>query len=418
MHWRSVLLVGWLALAGCSNAADSAALPAATSTTVTSATSVGTASPSAGSVSVPPSSTSSIGALDSSPNQSAEDAQLDRVVGEVAVLPFVERVDALVEVGAPEGVWTLSRIPQEGIDAAATGGVIGDPDGEYPADLIFASEYGEILLIDEPGHIARAYPMPGAVPSWIVITEQAVFAGRIGDGGLPDSALVRIDRETFAAEILLIPAPFDGGTQWPAGWAVATPDQARIYEDSVGFAPAGAQGIRAHSWLGEVVVDIDDLRSLIDGVEITPGSAVDRFSDCPNRPPGSSPAVFDNTTGTYAAIIESIDTDSLVVTFDVVQWLSGQDATDAYHQQHPDDSNGPPNDYWIRNDNPTLRDAPVAADADVLLVRLSTDSSADVSAGTLTELPAYFTQTPLPFTLYWLTFDAETIVGICEQYTP
>jgi hypothetical protein len=52
----------------------------------------------------------------------------------------------------------------------------------------------------------------------------------------------------------------------------------------------------------------------------------------------------------------------------------------------------------------------------VLLVRLQTDSSADVSAGTLAELPEYLTETP--FSLYWLTFDTGTIVAICEQYTP
>ncbi len=59
---------------------------------------------------------------------------------------------------------------------------------------------------------------------------------------------------------------------------------------------------------------------------------------------------------------------------------------------------------------------PVNPGADVLLVRLHTDSSADVSAGTLAELPEYLTETPL--TLYWLTFDTGTIVAICEQYSP
>ncbi len=194
---------------------------------------------------------------------------------EVAALSHVERVDALEEVATPEGVWTLSRIPFDADDLVATGGVMGDPDGDYGTDWVQGFEYGEILLIDGDGQIARAYPMPGTVPSWIVMTEAAIFAGRIGDGALPDSTLVRLDRVTLDADVLLIPAPFDGGTQWPADWAIATPAQVRVYEDSVGFASQGAEGTPAESWIGDVVIDIDGINAL-----------VGRVGDCPDRPAG------------------------------------------------------------------------------------------------------------------------------------
>ncbi|MEZ5167775.1 MAG: hypothetical protein R2695_15295 [Acidimicrobiales bacterium] len=141
-----------------------------------------------------------------------------------------------------------------------------------------------------------------------------------------------------------------------------------------------------------------------------------RLGDCPNRPAGSSPAEFDAAAGTYAASIESFDPTSMVMSFDVVQWLSGQDAVDAYHEVYPDDPSGPPNVYWVRNESPVTREASVDAAADLLLVRLETDLSADVSPGELTELPTYLGRTPFAF--FWLTFENGSVVAICEQYTP
>jgi hypothetical protein len=81
--------------------------------------------------------------------------------------------------------------------------------------------------------------------------------------------------------------------------------------------------------------------------------------------------------------IEAFDPGTPSVSFDVVQWLSGQDAVDDYHLEFPDDPDGPPNDYRVRNGNPLVRTAPVAADAIVWLVRLSEEASADISLGTL-----------------------------------
>ncbi len=144
-------------------------------------------------------------------------------------------------------------------------------------------------------------------------------------------------------------------------------------------------------------------------------SEAHRNGDCPNRSRGSSPAVFDENSGTYAVTIESFNSGPVTVSFDVVQWLSGQAAAEAYREEFPDEPDARPG-YWVRNTNPTVRTAPVAASADVLLVRLHTDSSADVSEGTLAELPDYLDQTPL--NVWWLTLDAGTVIAICEQYTP
>lgn len=141
------------------------------------------------------------------------------------------------------------------------------------------------------------------------------------------------------------------------------------------------------------------------------------IGDCPQRPDGSSPAIFDAAAGTYAAHLESVDTAARSVTFDVVQWLEGTDAVDAYNADNPTDPEGPPNDYYVVNANSEVRTAPIGADATVLLVRLASDGTAAVSPGTVDELPAYL-DLAFPDDVYWLTFTGGEVVEICEQYRP
>lgn len=197
------------------------------------------------------------------PSQSPADADRDGVVGALAALRNSDRIAPLVEAPASEGTWALSQIPADQT-AVAPGEVLGDPTGEYPVDHVYPFEYGEVLLLDDDGRIIRAYPMPGAVPSWLLVTDEAILAGRIGDGGLPDSTFVRIDRGTLDAEVLLIPAPFDGGATWPPSWRIATPEEVELFDTAVGFAPQGASGTAAVSWIGDVVVDLDRLAALAD----------------------------------------------------------------------------------------------------------------------------------------------------------
>ena len=109
--------------------------------------------------------------------------------------------------------------------------------------------------------------------------------------------------------------------------------------------------------------------------------------------------------------------DPPTVSFDVLQWLVGQDAAEAYHEEYPEDPEGPPNDYWTRNQNPQLREAPVAEDADVRLVRLAADSNADVNPGTVAEIPEYLAE-GFPSPIWWLTLDGGAVTAVCEQYVP
>ncbi len=140
------------------------------------------------------------------------------------------------------------------------------------------------------------------------------------------------------------------------------------------------------------------------------------MSECPNRAEGSSSADVGDD-GNYAVIITSLDLPSRSLSFDVVQWLVGQDAVDAYAIDEPGDPSGPPNDYWIRNENPLIRQAPVVDDAAVRLVQLSVDGSADVSDATLDDLADHLAGDAAS-TLFWITLDAGSVVELCEQYVP
>jgi hypothetical protein len=127
--------------------------------------------------------------------------------------------------------------------------------------------------------------------------------------------------------------------------------------------------------------------------------------------------------GTYAVTVLGMSGTApaaLSLDFDVVRWLTGEPAVEAYMAAHPEDpdaADGPPNDYFVLNEHEAIRTAPVAPDADVWLVRLGETGSTEVKPASVDELPEYLT-TGSAGGPYWLTFAAGTIVGVCEQYRP
>ncbi|MCP3934716.1 MAG: hypothetical protein GY708_05015, partial [Actinomycetia bacterium] len=168
------------------------------------------------------------------PSQSPEDALRDGVVPEIALLPLHRRVRAMIEVPAEEGVWTLgllSRAVEE--ESHETGGCfIGDPTGVWSVDYVCTAAYGELLLVDQ-GKIVKAYPMPSAPPSWVHVTDAYIYGGHVGDGAYPDSTLVRIDRETLEATVVVIPSTLGGGFRWPSTWHVAPVSFSDRYYEAV-----------------------------------------------------------------------------------------------------------------------------------------------------------------------------------------
>ena len=168
------------------------------------------------------------------PSQSPVDAARDGVVPELAELPIAERVSIQVSIPAAEGIWAISEIPGETETDAC---IIGDRTGEYGTDFICTGEYREILLLsDDAGSILRAYPLPSQPASHLLMSPDAVYCGRQGDGGLPDSMLCRIDRDTLQMVGRLFPYGTDSAygpeaLPLPAGnWKLEDPDGLVVLE--------------------------------------------------------------------------------------------------------------------------------------------------------------------------------------------
>lgn len=199
------------------------------------------------------------------PSQTAAAARRDGVLADVAAMPMADRMVTLLPPDDSGQSWVLSR-------TGISGCGLGDVEGIYGVDFVCESEYGEVLLLNRSGRIARAYPMPGLIPSWIHLTEEAVYAGRIGDGGLPNATIVRIDRSSYEVvgmvfappetESDIILAIRDG--VWLPGWRIAGDE----------YGPEGPvlvtmdsdvieSGIAVDSWVGPVYVDIEAIDVLL-----------------------------------------------------------------------------------------------------------------------------------------------------------
>lgn len=129
------------------------------------------------------------------PSQSSGDAARDGIVPALAELSLVDRVSIVISQSTPQGVWAISEIPDT---TEAPGCVIGDRNGLYGTDFICVAEYRELLLLnDDPSRIIRAYPLPSQPARLLLVTDEAVYCARQGDGGLPDSMLCGIDRQSL-----------------------------------------------------------------------------------------------------------------------------------------------------------------------------------------------------------------------------
>lgn len=134
--------------------------------------------------------------------------------------------------------------------------------------------------------------------------------------------------------------------------------------------------------------------------------------------PASAPVLAD---GRHAAYLTRLDVDRRTLTFDKIDFLTGDAAKKAYLRENPGETDGPPNDYMIVNDNPLVRTFPIAAAATITIV--------DLTGGVLTSkdtnlaaLPAYFASEKggkrLWHNPFWLTIKSGQITKIEEQYLP
>jgi hypothetical protein len=128
--------------------------------------------------------------------------------------------------------------------------------------------------------------------------------------------------------------------------------------------------------------------------------------------------------GRHPVYLTDLDPSRRTVTFDLIQFLTGAEAAKVWAKAHPDEPDGPPNDYLIINDNRRLRTLPIA---DTARVTVATDASGGIANVqiTMAELPAHLArQRPesadgrLSYAPYWLTVRGGQVTGIDEQFLP
>lgn len=182
-------------------------------------------------------------------------------------LPLSLRSNPLWQFESEEGAWTLSR-PTDGLLNLSRAWGCGVPDTDW-----CTYEYGEILLVSEGG-LEFAVPTPGLPSTWLAVRDDYVYAGRIGDGALPDSSLIRIDRATHEVVPIVFRVDVDRGHIWPQGGPIfvnpADPMWER-FEAAVSLAPARSEPVDGTTpvWVDFEAVDalIEDLiveRTVVD----------------------------------------------------------------------------------------------------------------------------------------------------------
>ena len=127
--------------------------------------------------------------------------------------------------------------------------------------------------------------------------------------------------------------------------------------------------------------------------------------------------------GRHPVLLHAADLPGRTLTVDVIQFLTGQAAIDAYQADHPDDPDGPPNDYYILNVNPRLRTLPVAAEVEVALVMLHLGEGAELKPSSWERLLDDLADEPsdhdlISYNPFWLTLDSGVVTRIEEQYLP
>jgi hypothetical protein len=165
---------------------------------------------------------------------------------------------------------------------------------------------------------------------------------------------------------------------------------------------------------------VDDGSAVVDDE----GSAVDDADADDDADPDDTGDDLALEDGRHPAFLTELDVAGRTVTFDVIQFLTGEDAAAAYLED-TGETGGPPNDYHLRNVNPRLRTLPVSDDVTVTVVRLGEPTGAGSVSWTLATLPDHLDETAptedlgrLGWNPYWLTVDDGTVVAIDEQYLP
>jgi hypothetical protein len=137
---------------------------------------------------------------------------------------------------------------------------------------------------------------------------------------------------------------------------------------------------------------------------------------------GAAPVLPD---GRHPVYLTGLDVAGRTVTFDLIQFLTGEEAKKAWVAMHPDEPDGPPNDYFIVNQNPRLRTMGIADPVAVVVVDMSGGGVGGKTIS-LTALPAHLAEFApveagdkrLSYNPYWLTVEHNKVTRIEEQFLP
>jgi hypothetical protein len=126
-------------------------------------------------------------------------------------------------------------------------------------------------------------------------------------------------------------------------------------------------------------------------------------------PTSPEPAVL--ADGRHPVLLKAIDPGRGRVTFDLIQYFHGDQATIEAAKDHQESP--PPNDSYSRNVNPKLRTLPVRADATITANQLAgSNQSIPVSLTRLASL------TRASSGMFWITVRGDQVVQIGEQWLP
>lgn len=125
--------------------------------------------------------------------------------------------------------------------------------------------------------------------------------------------------------------------------------------------------------------------------------------------------------------IRSVDasTEPATLEFDEAEWLSGETARAAAEADGAIQPGDPvPNDYYVRNPDPSTRRLEVAPDAAITAIRCQLCRGG--KPGNLPDFLAAFAKTGQTYadeyrgaeSQYWLTIEGERVLSIDEQYRP
>ncbi len=161
------------------------------------------------------------------------------------------------------------------------------------------------------------------------------------------------------------------------------------------------------------------VEATVEAAGVGPGSAPPIPAS--SKPAGSKPATGKPATvladGRHTAYLTQVDTGGRTVTFDKVEILTGEAARKRHQEQNPGETDGPPNDYVLVNDNKLKRTMPVADPVDVAVIDTGSGDSANPVAGSFKKLPAFLADKDNS-TLFTLTVHNGKITSLTSMYLP